>query len=182
MTDFDLSPAASQVLLIDMQERFVGAIPSVGAEGSVGKVAATLLAGATLLAVPVTISEQVPDKLGATLGYLRDAAPQATLLSKTHFSCMDDVAMRDHLAQLDRPQLIICGIEAHVCVMATVDDAIRRGYQVVMSAMVLIRGKPVTQKQPLTMRQLGAVVVPTRVSCCVGNAWPRATISAPSAN
>ena len=103
----------------------------------------------------------MPAKLGATLPDMLQAAPSATVMEKQHFSVFDDRVIRDHLAAVDRPQLIMLGIEAHVCVLASVDDAIRRGYQVtVVDDGIDSRQAAHAASSRLTMRSLGANVVP----------------------
>lgn len=162
MSFFDLCPSQSQVLLIDVQERFVPAIPSCAEGQAVGDTIARVLKGAGLLSVPITISEQVPGKLGPTLPFLLEAAGNPPVLAKDHFSAFDDQALRDHLAELDRPQLIIMGVEAHVCILASVDDALRRGYQVVViDDGIASRKDSHADAARETMRQLGAAVVPS---------------------
>jgi nicotinamidase-related amidase len=127
----------------------------------VGRNCQRLLSGAGLLALPVLISEQYPKGLGATLPYLRAAAPTATVLAKTHFSCADDEAMRAQLAAVDRDWIIVAGIEAHVCVLATVDDLLRRGWRVaVVADAVASRDAAHVEHAIATMRQLGALVTP----------------------
>ena len=161
MSDFDIGVDESLCLTIDIQERFASAIPAIAPDAECGRAAATLLRGCTLLEVPVVISEQVPDKLGATLPHLREAAPTATVHAKQAFSCGDDPHLRDAIASAERQHLIVCGIEAHVCVLATVDDLLRRGYRVTVACdAVASRAAANIDHAIATMRQLGALCVP----------------------
>src|SRR4051812_21666219 len=118
----DLTPQSSALLLIDMQERFVPAIPAIAEDQPVGRACRQLLDAARLLGVPVTISEQYPKGLGQTLPYLLAAAPGATRRDKMHFSCADDPGLRAHLDSLHRMEFVLCGIETHVCVLHTAAD------------------------------------------------------------
>ena len=110
----------SQLLIVDIQERLV---PAMTAPEDLIAQVQKLCAGARELAVPITVSEQYPKGIGATVGAVREAAGNgARMFDKLHFSCARDekIAMRinelGHVHQ--RQQLVICGIESHVCVLA----------------------------------------------------------------
>lgn len=159
MDRFDLTTSNSTVLLIDLQERFVPVIPSIAADQNVGRHARMLRDGAALLQVPIVISEQYPKGLGPTLPYL--ATPGATVLGKTHFSCVEDPTLKIHLAETQRTHVIIAGIEAHVCVLATVADLIASGRWVVVAADAVASRDPVHASLALeAMRSLGALTLP----------------------
>ena len=120
-----------------------------------------LLEGATLLSVPVIISEQYVKGLGPTLPHLLGAAPGATRLEKTHFSCIDDPALAAHLDRQSQRIIVVAGIEAHVCVLSTVADLRARGFTVVVAADAVASRNPTSCEHAVTsMRQLGALVIP----------------------
>lgn len=107
--------AKSFVLIVDAQERLM---PAVHASDQVIANIARLLGVASALGVPVRASEQYPKGLGRTLAALRELIPEEAISEKTHFSCAQAPSCRDMLARLeDRPQAIIAGVEAHVCVL-----------------------------------------------------------------
>jgi nicotinamidase-related amidase len=158
---FDLTPANSSLLVIDVQERFLPAIPAIAADAPCGRNCRILLTAAKLLQVPVTISEQYPKGLGPTLPWLVESCPDAARLAKTHFSCDGDIALRARLDGLNRRQVVICGIEAHVCVLATVADLLGRGYEVVVAGDAVASRQEASRNLGLAaMRDLGALVVP----------------------
>lgn len=159
---FSPTAADTSVLLIDVQERFLPAIPDIAPDRECGRTCGILLAGATLLGVPVTISEQYPKGLGQTLPHLLAAAPQATRLDKTHFSCGDDAALAGHLARQNRRHVVVAGIEAHVCVLATVADLLAAGHVVIVAADAVASRRAANRDAALTaMRDLGALALPT---------------------
>jgi nicotinamidase-related amidase len=124
-----LSAHKSQLLLVDMQERLVPAM----ADPDVVARAAILARAAALLDVPVTVSEQYPNGLGPTVETLLAAVSGAPRLAKLSFSCLGDAAIAARLAELrkqGRPQLVVAGVEAHVCVLQTALAAQERGYDV----------------------------------------------------
>ena len=159
MDRFDLTTSNSTVLLIDLQERFQPVIPSIASDQSVGRQARILRDGARLLQVPLVISEQYPKGLGPTLPHL--VTPEAAVFAKTHFSCVEDPVLKVHLAETQRTHVIIAGVEAHVCVLATVADLIASGRWVVVAADAVASRDPAHAILALeAMRHLGALTLP----------------------
>lgn len=89
-----------------------------------------LVQGAQLLDLPIVWIEQYPQGLGPTIPEVSDLMDQPQALSKTTFSCCGEPNIVNALKQLGRKQLLVCGIEAHVCVYQSVMDLLDRGYQV----------------------------------------------------
>lgn len=107
---------ASILLVIDIQEKLA---PAIHGLPSVLTRASALIRAALVLDVPVAFTEQNPEGIGPTLDELRALAPAAPVLEKSHFAT---TAEPDHLGwvkSLDRPQIIVAGTEAHVCVLQT---------------------------------------------------------------
>lgn len=123
-----LSAADSQLVIVDIQEKLAPAIH----DGEAALEATLLLvAAAKRLGVPISVTEQYPKGLGASVAPLRAALPNdAAVLEKMHFSAMREPAIADHLATHKRRSMIMCGMEAHVCVLQTALDAKAAGYDV----------------------------------------------------
>jgi nicotinamidase-related amidase len=120
-----LKPATSALLICDIQERFRTAIHKFPAV-----VAGSRRMGeaAKLLGIPTIVTEQYPKGLGHTVGEFDKSA--ATIVEKTDFSmCVPQVVkvLKAHSSLTD---VIICGIEAHVCVQQSTLDLIEMGYNV----------------------------------------------------
>lgn len=112
------------LVIVDIQEAFRKAIPDFD---RVTAAAVTLARGAGELELPVIVTEQYPQGLGATVPELVAALPAgAGPLTKTDFSA----AAADGFDLGGREQAIVCGIEAHVCVNQTVLDLLDRGVEV----------------------------------------------------
>jgi len=111
-----ISRDISCLLVVDIQEKL---LPAMQDPMLVVRNAAILMQAAARLGVPVVVSEQYPQGLGPTVAELQHLAPADSILAKTAFSCADDPGLRQKLADLKRPQVIICGIEAHFCVLQT---------------------------------------------------------------
>jgi nicotinamidase-related amidase len=162
MVSFELTASDSVLLVVDVQERFLAPIPAIGPEQECGRNCRILLTAAGMLNVPSVISEQYPKGLGATLPHVLSANPQARRFEKTHFSCGGDQALSDHFASLKRSHVVICGIEAHVCVLSTAADLLHQGhYVVVASDAVASRSERNRDHALAAMRDLGALAVPT---------------------
>ena len=109
----------AQLLVIDIQERL---LPSIAEHAAVLAQAERMIQAAAALEVPITVSEQYPRGLGATVPGIVAAARGAERLQKMTFSVCADAAGRERISALGRPQVLIVGIEAHVCVYQTALD------------------------------------------------------------
>jgi nicotinamidase-related amidase len=106
----------SFLLVVDVQEKL---IPAIHEQDRVVNNTAWLLGVAGVLEVPVQASEQYPKGLGHTIDELARLIPDGATTEKTHFSCAEAPACSAAFDALDRDQVIISGIEAHVCVLQT---------------------------------------------------------------
>lgn len=123
--------ATPQLLVVDMQERLAPAIPDIAAiENRCG----ILIQAAAEMAVPIVISEQYPSGLGGTLPVLMSLAGDNQAFEKLEFSCFANPALREVLTRAEGRNTIICGIEAHVCVLQTVLDMRAAGRAVTVVA------------------------------------------------
>jgi len=123
-----LDAAQTALVIIDMQEAFRSSISDF-AETSAR--VALMAHAAQLLRLPVVVTEQYPKGLGRTAGEIRSVLPESLVpIEKTAFS---SCGAHEFIAELERVrarQILICGIEAHVCVNQTAHDLLARGYQV----------------------------------------------------
>jgi nicotinamidase-related amidase len=106
----------SCLLVVDIQEKL---LPAMQDPMLVVRNAGILMQAAARLGIPILVSEQYPQGLGPTVAELRHLAPAESIHAKTAFSCAADATLRQKLAELNRSQVILCGIEAHVCVLQT---------------------------------------------------------------
>ena len=122
-----LSPDGAVLLLIDLQERLM---PVIADHEVVVARAVRLAEAATLLDVPVRATEQNPAGLGRTVPPL-SGYPQA-VLAKTTFSAAGDPGFAALLPAAG--EIVVAGVEAHVCVLQTVLDLLDAGRRVVWAA------------------------------------------------
>jgi len=113
-----LAHASDSVLVIvDVQERLAAAMDPAVLAG-VYRCARILLQAASRLAIPVLATEQYPKGLGPMVAELVEALPAGTpRLEKTAFSCLGAQSFSTALLAGGRPQVILAGMEAHVCVL-----------------------------------------------------------------
>lgn len=151
--------ARSQLLIVDMQDRLAAAMEA-DARASSLHAAGILAHAAGQLDIPVTVSEQYPSGLGSTADILRDQlAGNARVLPKTAFSCCGDTAILDTLKGAHRQQVVVCGMETHVCVLQTALDLLWAGFQPFVVEDAVCSRNPANKANGLhRLRQAGVIV------------------------
>ena len=123
-----LASSQSALLIIDMQEAFRGSIANFEEIASRTVIA---IQGAKLLRLPILVTEQYPKGLGHTLTEIKAAlAPETEIIEKTSFSSCGAGQFREQLKRYGITQVLVAGIEAHICVNQTVHDLLASEYQV----------------------------------------------------
>lgn len=123
-----ISKDSTCLLIIDVQERLT---PVVSEPRKVIEGCARLLKGAGILHVPVLVTEQYPKGLGPSMFDIRDAAPQDTIfLEKTCLSACREEHFMTALKALNKSQIVIAGIEEHICVLQTAVELKESGFDV----------------------------------------------------
>jgi len=122
-----LKPETALLSVIDVQGRL--ALIVSGSEAMRLNVV-RLVEGARLFDIPVVATEQVPDKLGDTVPEVVTALGDTPRLVKETFSCYPEDSIRSAYEGAKRNQIIVCGIESHVCVFQTVMDLLGNEFQV----------------------------------------------------
>jgi len=89
-----------------------------------------MIKGAKTLEIPIIWNEQLPDKLGDTIPEIKDALADMLPLVKNSFSCCGNGDFMKQLKAVNRRQVILVGMETHVCVYQTALDLLEGGYEV----------------------------------------------------
>jgi nicotinamidase-related amidase len=89
-----------------------------------------MVKGAQLLGLPILWTEQNPDGLGPTMPEIVELLPNQNPVSKFSFSCCGSEQFMKELKALNRQNILIVGIEAHVCVYQTAADLVNLNYDV----------------------------------------------------
>jgi nicotinamidase-related amidase len=146
--------------VIDIQERLAAAMSE---REPVIAAARNLILSARRLAVPIVPTEQYPRGIGPTEPTLVEAlGDDYRPVEKLHFSCCNEPAFAERLnalRQAGRTQVILCGMEAHVCLLQTCLDLLYDGFQVhVVADAVCSRNADHKRLALEQMRQAGATV------------------------
>ena len=96
-----------------------------------------LIKGIQVLGVPIILTEQNPKGLGPTLPELAQFMPEIKPIPKFSFNCCQDKGFLQVFDELKRKQVLICGIEAHICVYQTALALISSGYEVQVVADIV---------------------------------------------
>lgn len=152
-----INPKTSCFILIDVQEKLIKLI--AGHEELIKRIT-WLLTLANELKQPVIVSEQYRKGLLATVAELQPLIENAPLFDKVAFSCGQDDKIVDYLKSQPYKQVILFGIESHVCVLQTAIDFKQQGYDVfVVADAISARDTDSTKLAIKRMRQAGIEIV-----------------------
>ena len=93
-----------------------------------------LIEAANILNIPVVWCQQVPEALGATVPQIAELLTNNQPINKACFSCCLEQQFTERLLELDRNQILITGIETHICVYQTARELLCKGYDVTLIA------------------------------------------------
>lgn len=122
-----LAAENTTLILIDFQERLFAVMHD---KEKLLKNTVKLIQGARVLEIPIIFTEQYPKGLGSTIPEIKEILPDIKPVEKVCFSCTDEVAFNKALGTLKRKQILIAGIEAHICVYQTAMALARADYEV----------------------------------------------------
>lgn len=123
-----LDPGAAALVVIDIQEDFRAPIDEFD---RLARNASLAVRGFQILGVPVIVTEQYPKGLGRTAEEIRLVlADDFEFTEKTSFSSCGAAAFADRVDSLGSRQIVLCGLETHICVSQTAHDLMAKGLQV----------------------------------------------------
>ena len=122
-----LKVSDSLVLIIDIQDKLVKACKD---SETIVKRTSILANAAKILSIPVVVTEQYPQGLGGTAEDLRCAIGEGEYVEKTYFSALKESGFKELIAKYDKKQIVLCGIETHICVYQTCMELLKEGYDV----------------------------------------------------
>ncbi|MBI1371910.1 MAG: isochorismatase family protein [Phycisphaera sp.] len=151
------------ILVVDLQPKL---LPVIDQHERITERCVTLIRAAAALSIPVIVTEQNPDKLGSTVEPVASVLPAGCLVEpKLKFSaCVQPVLKR--LGELNRRTVIVCGIEAHVCVMQTALDLVQAGYLTAV-ALDAIGSRRAGDLEAAKMRLSDSPIVPVSVEMVI---------------
>ncbi len=122
-----LTPENTVLVVVDVQGRLASLMH--GKEEFYDNVV-KMIRGATVLELPVLWNEQLPDKLGGTIAPVAEALKGLEPFVKKTFSCCGQESFMKELTRLERQQVLLVGMETHVCVYQTAIDLLGEGFDV----------------------------------------------------
>ena len=156
-----ITRAKAGLVVVDIQDRFR---PVIHEMPRVVQNALRLINGAVILHVPIFATEQYRKGLGATLPEIASAIPDFAPMEKTAFSCCGAPGFVEALRAKGVQDVILCGIESHVCVSQTCLGLLEAGFRPFVVADAISSRTPENHRLGVErMRDAGAVIVSTEM-------------------
>lgn len=147
------------LVVVDLQEPF---LKTMFDRQMVVENAGKLIQAAKILELPIVVTLQNPEKMGDTVPEIKELLPPHEAISKMAFSCFGDQGFKLRLQGLGKKRVILCGVEAHVCISQTAHDLLANGYRVHVPEDAVCSRKERDWRTGLEqMRQSGAIVSST---------------------
>lgn len=123
-----LNPENTALVIVDMQEAFRSPIPDFAL---IAERTSLAVRGFSLLDIPIIVTEQYPKGLGRTVEEILLCLPDDfEAIEKTTFSACGEATFNEKLTATNATQIVLCGIESHICVNQTAHELLAQGYQV----------------------------------------------------
>ncbi len=117
-------------VVIDFQERLM---PAMSGKDLLEEVTVRLVKGMKVLDIPAVVTQQYTKGIGETIPSIAEALGEFEHVEKTTFSCMANEEFRTRIEALGKKNIVVCGIEAHICVQQTVLELMEAGYNVYLA-------------------------------------------------
>jgi nicotinamidase-related amidase len=152
----NIDTKSSLLLIIDLQDKLAPAITDFS---SILACSLQLAQASVIHQIPALITQQYKKGLGGTNKIIKEALPTALLFDKTYFSACCEPGFLEQLKRYARPQIVVVGTEAHVCVLQTCLDLLQHGYTVVIASDAIgSRNEAHRQIAIEQLREAGAVI------------------------
>jgi nicotinamidase-related amidase len=156
-----LNKKTTGLLIIDIQER-INAVMKF--RDRVVKNTIKLINGFNILNVPIFITEQYRKGLGPTEKPILDALSHPGIVEKLNFSCCAAIPLMEQLQSKKIQQVVVCGIETHVCVLQTSLDLLAEGFQVHLVCDAISSRKKLDHEAAIDRMQQAGVILTTAES------------------
>jgi nicotinamidase-related amidase len=151
-----LNPNNTVLVVVDVQEKLSRAMHE---KEALLQSTVKAVAGAKILGLPVIRTEQNPNGLGPTVPEVEELLADVPAITKLSFSCCGEPNFMQQFAALHRRQVLVLGIESHVCVYQTVADLLDEGYEVQVLADAVSSRTPENKAIGLELcKELGASI------------------------
>ena len=159
-----LTRETTVLAVVDLQERLLGAFPEER-RASVVRYASICVEMAKTMKIPIIVTEQYPKGLGPTVAEIRNAVGEDFApIEKIVFSCGRSPEFKAALAATGKRDVLICGVETHVCVLQTALDLAGDGYRIHVPADAVMSRRDLDWRTGLQlMEKAGAVIGTTEI-------------------
>ena len=156
MSDWRLTPQNAALVVVDVQERLMAAMAR---RAETVTAVEKLFRAARILQLPALVTLQYVKGLGPLCAELAEATAGLPVLEKLTFSCCGSEEFVTAVKGLRRPRIILCGVEAHVCVQQTAIDLMDAGYFVSVTADAVCSRRDLDRDVAIArLRDCGAVI------------------------
>lgn len=145
-------------LIVDIQERL---FPVIAEKESLMANCIKLAEGLKILNIPIMVTQQYTKGLGPTMNELSSLLQPFSHIEKNTFSCLDEPQYAEYLSLSGKKNVLICGIESHVCVLQTAIDLKENGYQPIVLADCIGSRRPAEKETALNRFYQEGIVVST---------------------
>lgn len=146
----------SAAVIVDIQERL---LPHIHESDILLTNCLKLIEGLKVLSVPMLITQQYTSGLGQTVPSVVQMIPDFKFIEKLSFSCCGEPIFETELARLGKKDIILCGIESHVCVLQTCLDLLEAGKRVFVVEDCVSSRKPNDKRTAIErMSREGALI------------------------
>jgi len=149
----------SQLVIVDVQQRLVAAIPAESLK-LMTKNIALLLDTADILGIPTLCSEQSPAGLGSTVTAIAEHLPGGVeKIEKTCFSCAGSEVFQQRMENSGRRQIVLAGMESHVCILQSAVQLVQQELEVFVVEDAVCSRKEIHHRNAMErMRQAGVII------------------------
>ncbi len=156
-----ISPAAAVSVIVDIQGNLAQAMFE---KENLFANAIKLIKGFKILNIPLVVTEQIPQKLGKTIPEIAAELNGIDPIAKESFSCWNEITFREQLQALGHRDVVLLGIETHVCVYQTALDLISHGYKVHLVADAVSSRTPENRRIGIeAMKSAGSNITSTEM-------------------
>ncbi len=155
-----ISKDKTSFVVVDVQERLMGAMPEDVARTNVKNIK-ILLEAAKILDIPVTVTEQYPKGLGPTIQEVRESVDNFSPIEKVVFSCVRSPEFESAINEINKREVLLCGVETHVCVLQTAIDLINKGYSVYVPADAVISRRRLDWEKGMSLIERSGATIGT---------------------
>ena len=157
-----LSQENAMLLVVDLQDAFLNHIKNIN---DVIERSCLMIKAAQLLEIPIVVTEQYPQGLGRTAETIQNVLGETTYYDKLAFGCLADDTINSVVTKNQRQQIIVIGIETHVCISQTVHDLLAHNLLPFIATDAVSSRHKIDHKTALRrMQHAGATITTTEAA------------------